>query len=465
MRQPPGRSRCKTLAKRGLLALGSVVATLLAAEGIARFYLWLNPPTGHVSRWEYRKDHPPAYRGAPFDNTEFLLESMHCLRVGENPPGTQHVTLGDYEGKYINVVNGRRRTTDQPASAARRVLLFGGSTAFCHEVPDDETIASHLQRLLNARGGEPVAVWNFGVPSMNALQQLDLLRHTALQPGDTVVFYDGFNDVYYSIYNGNPRGWLPNDTHDGGVRRPNWLQKRMHGAFVRYGDHCALIHVLFRAQERHAPANVADDATFDRNVKQAEAGYRQALAAARAHVTQAGAKFHHFVQPHLFTVARRSEHENWLVANELKVLPALGRAFAVGYPRLRAAAAEACGPANTDLTGILDERSPGEEFYLDYCHVNHHANARVARAIYDVLVGGDLDLTCGRVRILLGPPNARTSPGPLAGTLKLGKSRWRPRCASAVGLRRSSNCAQAFKQGDHLQIPPARGSVEWCPIV
>src|SRR5262245_974927 len=301
MSQQPARSRRKTLVQRGLLLLGSVLVAVLAAEGVARFILWQNPPTGHISRWEYRKGRPPAYRGAAFYNTAFMLESMQSLHGAQNPPGTQYITLGDYQGRYINVVEGRRRTTDQPSAANQRVLLFGGSTVFCQEVPDDETIASHLQRLLNARGGAPVAVWNFGIPSMNAVQQLDLLRHTELSPGDTVVFYDGFNDVYYPIYNGNSRGWLPQDTHDGGVRRPTWLQRRMHGAFVRYGDHCALIRLLFRAQERYAPANVADEETFARNVKQAEAGYRRALAEAQAHTTCAGAKYYHFVQPHLFT--------------------------------------------------------------------------------------------------------------------------------------------------------------------
>src|SRR5438128_7276333 len=111
------RARCMALVKRGLLLLGSALVTLLAAEGAARCWLCLNPPTGHISRWEYRKAHPPAYRGAPFDNTAFLLESMHSLRGAQNPPGTQYITLGGYEGRYINVVNGRRRTTDQPASA------------------------------------------------------------------------------------------------------------------------------------------------------------------------------------------------------------------------------------------------------------------------------------------------------------------------------------------------------------
>src|SRR5205809_1051275 len=70
MTQEPARSRCKALVKRGLLLLGSVLISLLAVEGVARLCLWLKPPSGHVSRWEYRQDHPPAYRGPAFDNTE-----------------------------------------------------------------------------------------------------------------------------------------------------------------------------------------------------------------------------------------------------------------------------------------------------------------------------------------------------------------------------------------------------------
>ena len=29
----------------------------------------------------------------------------------------------------------------------------------------------------------------------------------------------------------------------------------------------------------------------------------------------------------------------------------------------------------------MDARTAGEEFYLDYCHVNHAANARIAGAM------------------------------------------------------------------------------------
>jgi hypothetical protein len=29
----------------------------------------------------------------------------------------------------------------------------------------------------------------------------------------------------------------------------------------------------------------------------------------------------------------------------------------------------------------LDARAAGEEFYLDFCHVNHAANARIAAAM------------------------------------------------------------------------------------
>ena len=38
-----------------------------------------------------------------------------------------------------------------------------------------------------------------------------------------------------------------------------------------------------------------------------------------------------------------------------------------------------------DLTKILDYRNPGEEFFLDYVHVNHRANERIASSIYSAI--------------------------------------------------------------------------------
>jgi hypothetical protein len=101
--------------------------------------------------------------------------------------------------------------------------------------------------------------------------------------------------------------------------------------------------------------------------------------------TRSGASFFHFVQPNIFTLARRTVHEDWLIENELKSLPGLDRAFTVGYPRLQRAAAEACGSSNTDASDILDDRPCHDEVYLDFCHVNHVANRMIAKRIFETV--------------------------------------------------------------------------------
>jgi hypothetical protein len=40
-----------------------------------------------------------------------------------------------------------------------------------------------------------------------------------------------------------------------------------------------------------------------------------------------------------------------------------------------------------DMSGILDVRENDEEYYFDFCHVNHTANDRLARAIAAQLTG------------------------------------------------------------------------------
>ena len=157
----------------------------------------------------------------------------------------------------------------------------------------------------------------------------------------------------------------------------------MHKAFLHYGDQSGLVRLLFNVQQRTLPHSVVDRETLDRSVNEAEAGYRQSLSSAREFAAGCGAVFFHFVQPNIFTLPRPSSHERWLIENELKKLPGLDRAFAAAYPRLRPAAAAACGPLNFDISDLLDDHDSRGEVYLDFCHVNHVANGAIARKIFE----------------------------------------------------------------------------------
>jgi hypothetical protein len=368
------------VAQKALLATVSLFLTLIGLEAGARVYLHFHRRVEPVDRWTYRSQRPPAYQQADYFGRDFLADSIFCFCRRPQSGGETFFVPGEFSGKFIHVAEARRSTAFQPVAAKRRLLLFGGSTLFCAEVPDTETIASHLQWLINAGGGLPIAVENYGVPSMDATQQTARLQTVGLHRGDIVVFYDGVNDVYYPVYNRTPA--VSSQDKNQGVRKLNGFERGMHRAFIAFGDYSRLVGVLFGLQQRTLPHAAPNQQTLEANLADAEVGYAKALAAAQAYATQRGARFYHFLQPNIFTVSQPSTNERWLIENDLKSLPALDRAFTLAYPRLRQAADRVCGDRSFDLSGALGDASSRGEVFLDFCHVTHVANQIVASHLY-----------------------------------------------------------------------------------
>ena len=89
---------------------------------------------------------------------------------------------------------GLRVTTDQPSTYSGRVLIFGGSTTFCGEVPDQLTYPSVLQRILNDRDSG-LLVENYGKSAATATDRVQVLKTVDdLNENDIVVFYVVVNE-------------------------------------------------------------------------------------------------------------------------------------------------------------------------------------------------------------------------------------------------------------------------------
>lgn len=99
----------------------------------------------------------------------------------------------DLDGEYINVSDGVRATNPAPRSPNQKILIFGGSTTFCGNVPDSQTWPSYLAKQVAPRS---VEVLNFGVSGASTVDRVRRLRSLAsdLNQGDVVVFYFGVND-------------------------------------------------------------------------------------------------------------------------------------------------------------------------------------------------------------------------------------------------------------------------------
>jgi lysophospholipase L1-like esterase len=326
---------------------------------------------GYSDDREFRATQPPPYRAAPFFSAEFIDESFRQPGGWRPLPGTNAIVPNDFRGNYFTVENGIRRTTDVPAGAATTIHLFGGSTLYNSEVPDDHTVASYLQRRLLAAGFAAYRVVNLGVTSISTNQQLERLEVTPIAAGDVVVFYDGVNDVMQGVLYGNAGA-----TIYGNDRSRSFGQRLLYRLSK---DSVAARYLLARANANYKIADL--EARVARTAERFHANLAQAERIAR----QRGAHFLHFLQPTLYSLAERSEYERELLTFGFVPVQA-EEAFVAAYPHLaRIVAARARnGSADFDLSAVFDRLE--ERVYLDGWHINHRGNEVVAEHIFAGLV-------------------------------------------------------------------------------
>jgi lysophospholipase L1-like esterase len=329
---------------------------------------------GYSDHAPFRATQPPPYRNAPYFSQEFIAESFRQPGGWRPLSGTNTIVPNDFRGTHFTVEQGVRRTTDVPHDATATVYLFGGSTVYGSEVPDSHTIASYLQRGLT-RAGFRYRVVNFGVTSINTRQQLERLELTTLAEGDVVIFYDGVNDVLQGVLYGNAGETIVGNDRS----RP-----LTHKVLYRLSKNSvAARHLL---TQFNANYKIAD---LPRRVASTEARYESNLAAAEQLARANGAAFMHFLQPTLYSLAKRGDYENKLLTFGFVPVQA-EEAFAATYPRLATVSERRArlGFSEVDLTAIFDDVM--EPVYLDGWHINHRGNEIVADHMLAALVREDL---------------------------------------------------------------------------
>lgn len=321
---------------------------------------------GYSDDREFRATQPLPYRSAPFFSAEFIDESFRQPGGWRPLAGTNAIIPNDFRGKYFTVENGVRRTTDVPADASATIYLFGGSTIYNSEVPDEHTVGSYLQRGLLERGLGRYRVVNLGVTSVSTNQQVERLEETQVASGDTVVFYDGVNDVLQGVLYGNA-----GETICGNDRARSFGQRLLYRLSK---NSVAARHWLVRGNANYEIADIEARVARTRERFLANIEKAERLTSAR------GAAFVHFLQPTLYSLAQRGDYENQLLTFGFVPVQAEA-AFKATYPQLAAiVAARAHGAAaDFDLTAVFDGLA--EPVYLDGWHINHRGNEVVAEQI------------------------------------------------------------------------------------
>jgi lysophospholipase L1-like esterase len=366
--------------QRTLVNLIMIVASALAAAGIiefgARLYLSYRPV--FPKPWEFRAGGPPPYRDAPYFNREFIEES-HRIEARSLDLGSENVP-----GKYINIAGGFHVTTDEPVDPERRLLLFGASTVANFNVPDNLTVASYLQRLLNQHTNIRWEVRNLGRQGTTVRRQLDLLKRTPLRRNDVIVFYDGGVDIDMEVFRGITITQQMSPTVN--VQR-NGLQRILVNLYDKFSDRSAAIKVWLDVYSRNPPTTVTNHQILQANVTQMVDSFEATLVQANTLVRSEGGSFMHFLQPSLPVLASPDPYEKSLFENPFLAPAGIKPAFMQGQPALQdmTRRLRAQGLLAFDLTDAFDGRPNGDEIFLDLFHVNHRGNEIIAQRIFTVV--------------------------------------------------------------------------------
>lgn len=310
----------------------------------------------------------------------FLATKRGGLKKSEWNVPLENRSNTDRSGTYINVVRGLRRTTDQPRNASQEVIILGGSTVFCAETQDADTLPSWVQRHLG-HANLSLRVWNYGVPGATAIDRVQVVHEiTRTHAMDfshlTCVFYLGVNECFNGyqgsvVYGGLPSKillWFHTRLNDMTSSR---LVVRLALAIPR-----ALTGLAQRALGRRGVL-----ATIRRTVRMLDQ-LRQDLDGSVIVV----------IQPSLYTWRQDAvvQHQDSAVHDYLlRQRGSLRFALSVGYREIRRCARSR--PWIVDGSAWLDDQTT--PIYVDWVHLNAAGNReigrRLASLVRDSHQGGD----------------------------------------------------------------------------
>jgi hypothetical protein len=358
----------KKLSRFNIILINIIVLILILSLIEGGFRVAEVRSSKYVNHKEFRSSRPEPYNKSSYFTKDFISESWFQPGGWKTPDGTNLIIPNDFHGKFFNIKNGLRSTYNTPSKYINTIYLFGGSTIYNSEVPDEHTVASYLQSLVNENGFK-YKVENYGTTSVHVNQQLERLkRDVKIKKNDVVIFYDGVNDVVQKIWLDKPAGVLSNQQKEAPkfIFAIRWIAK--YSAFFRWYDQrfLTLKSYPIDIKKIHAVAN----------------NYVSTLVYASEYVNSNGAIFKHFLQPNLYTKNPHNLYElemmNW--GNEMSPVGAQA-IFEGAYPIFANKLTNISFSMN--LTSIFNDLKVSP--YVDFCHVTEVGNKKIAESIFGVL--------------------------------------------------------------------------------
>lgn len=284
----------------------------------------------------------PAYQNVSYQTPAFFNEIVD----------TYH---GIGAGNYISFDGNLRKTAYQPENYVNTVYIFGGSTVYCFEVPDEYTLPSQMQLAFNRQFGEHYKVVNMGKSAIGVAEQWERLQKVNLIQGDIVIWFDGYNEIRNTQ---RIEAYTPQN-----LLERSMIYRKLISPIITRG-----LPNSFKNTGEQAYQNIM-------------AYVPLAAAYAKAH----DAAFFHFIQPSLYTLNAPNAYESALLQNYAQNYQGWLKLFTHGYERLLEANQNLAdqGIFSVDLTDALDhhQRTHTNELFIDDIHVNHYGNEMLASAM------------------------------------------------------------------------------------
>lgn len=291
------------------------------------------------------------HKNAAYLTPEFWQEMQFFTNQGsaekiKTPQGHLVVNAKNFDGKHISARDGMRTTTDTPDNPTGRVLLLGGSTVYCFEVPDSLTIASYLQRALNSKG-LTLQVLNLGVSGVTAISRIEKLHSMGtLTNKDVVIVLFGDNDVGWQNY----------------YAQESLLLKVLRN-LREYSRLLAWAYFELSTPRRRKVSVITARDCVNR------------LEKLSIHLDSIGVRHKFVVQPNIYT-------KEFLNAYELEIVQRFGVDFAQIIRSGYSVYEQLHSNPFTSATNLMDNTS--DSVYLDWSHTNAMGNELVAKFILEL---------------------------------------------------------------------------------
>lgn len=297
----------------------------------------------------------------PYSEEEYNRDFRSILPSGKSRLNVfpQKATL---QSNLISFKEGLRTTSFVPINPANKIYLFGGSTMLCAEVPDDYTISSQLQKIINSGSTAPAKryeVINCGVGGASLKANYELFKQTEITKGDVCLFYFGVNEYDFSSVDFKLRSPF---------HRNDWLKNIENGLKKTQLQSINRLFLKFKVFRENS-VQIEEIVTRDENLMN--------LINDRCQSNEV--KFLAILQPHLFTrvpMTKIDKTHLWHYQNKADIMArqVLFEAFVNQFKNHN---------YFHDGRGIFNHTDV--DVYIDWCHPNYMGNKIVADFFYSVI--------------------------------------------------------------------------------